>query len=80
MPYVAPTAADEEPIVGAIANYVIDLLTKLLGEPPEHKSAALGGRHRRGSRCSAVSPLAHVLHGPRPPRLGRWSTAPTRTT
>ncbi|MCP9486950.1 MAG: hypothetical protein MSC30_13940 [Gaiellaceae bacterium MAG52_C11] len=44
MPYVAPTAADEEPIIGAIANYVIDLLTELLGEPPEHRALRLGGR------------------------------------
>jgi hypothetical protein len=37
MQYVAPTRPDEEVVIGAIANYVIDLLTELLGEPPERE-------------------------------------------
>lgn len=35
MPSGALTRPDEGVVIGAIASYVIDLLTELLGEPPE---------------------------------------------
>jgi hypothetical protein len=37
MPSGAPSRPDEGVVIGAIASYVIDLLTELLGEPPERE-------------------------------------------
>ena len=54
MPYVALARRDEVVVIGAIASYVIELLTELLGEAPEREKRyawALGDVSPKTSRA-----------------------------